>query len=343
MAQLLHNAKGVTRLSANDDVTEGILRVSKSSGLAARDAFDNLKSTILATLSPTTRVGHVETLSKGVRGSLSSVSNALEKMVVKDISMLHMAKEDEMGDLVEREMMAAARAIEEAAARLKNISSKPNASTIELNVHRAILDAALAMTNAIANLIKYATMAQQEIVAHGRGNSTRGAFYKKNNRWTDGLVSAAKAVAIATNILVEAADGVVNGTHSMEQLVVAATEVSAATTQLVSASRVKAVPGSKAQGKLEAASSAVRDAVKLLVKAAKEASKRNAEEQVIDDLKKMGPHEYKVKEMEQQVRILELEKDLMMSRQRLGEMRKRAYHGDAETGLDGKLGNLKLG
>jgi len=40
-----------------------------------------------------------------------------------------------------------------------------------------------------------------------------------------GLITAAKAVASATTALVEAADGVVNGTHTMEQLVVAAHEV----------------------------------------------------------------------------------------------------------------------
>jgi len=42
-----------------------------------------------------------------------------------------------------------------------------------------------------------------------------------------GLITAAKTVASATTALVAAADGVVNGTHTMEQLVVAAHEVRA--------------------------------------------------------------------------------------------------------------------
>jgi huntingtin-interacting protein 1-related protein len=72
---------------------------------------------------------------------------------------------------------------------------------------------------------------------------TLGAFYKKNNKWTDGLISAAQAVANGTVDLVTVADGLVAGTKSMEQLVVSAQEVSVATTQLVAASRVKATPG----------------------------------------------------------------------------------------------------
>lgn len=107
---------------------------------------------------------------------------------------------------------------------------------------------------------------------------TQGAFYKKNNKWTEGLISAAQAVANATVELVTIADGLVAGTKDLEELVVAAQEVSVATTQLVAASRVKAARGKrlkitffkgKTQDRLETAASAVREATKLLVKAAK--------------------------------------------------------------------------
>lgn len=340
MAQLLYNAKGVTRLAGDDDTMEKIIRFAKNGANGSKSFFENMKSNVLAAIASENQPNHIGSYHNAFKDHLGKFTNVIENLVVKDVSMVN-AKEEELGDLVEREMMAAAKAIEEAAKRLATIHSRPTASTTELNVHRAILDSAMAMTNAIANLIKYATLAQQEIVVHGRGASTKGAFYKKNNRWTEGLISAAKAVAVATNILVECADGVVQGTHSLEQLVVAATEVSAATTQLVAASRVKAVPGSKTQDKLEDASSAVREAVKLLVKAAKEASKKNAEERILEEVKSMGPHEYKVKEMEQQVKILELEKDLGMARQKLSEMRRKGYQ-DGESGLDGKLSSMKI-
>ena len=92
---------------------------------------------------------------------------------------------------------------------------------------------------------------RKEIVKEGRGSSSTTAFYKKNNRWTEGLISAAKAVASSTNILIETADGVLSGRNSPEQLIVASREVAASTAQLVAASRVKASFMSKTQDKLE--------------------------------------------------------------------------------------------
>jgi hypothetical protein len=55
-------------------------------------------------------------------------------------------------------------------------------------------------------------------VAKGKGGSSRTAFYKRNNRWTEGLISAAKAVASSTNMLIETADGVISGRNKLEQM-----------------------------------------------------------------------------------------------------------------------------
>lgn len=343
VSSVLVQVKLVSKLARDDSIYDKVILLAKrTANDGVVNFFQKVKAAPLQDQKPDARPGYITDLSDICKDYFAQLSSVIEELVVRDKAMLN-AKEDEIVDVVEREMMAAARAIEEAVTRLSSITSKPSATATELNVHRAILEAALAMTNAVGNLIKYATLAQQEIVAHGAdGSTTKGAFYKQNNRWTEGLISAAKAVAIAVNMLVESADGVVRGTHSMEQLVVAATEVSAATTQLVAASRVKAVPGSRTQGKLETASVAVREAVKLLVKAAKDASKRNAEERVLQDLKTLSPHEYKVQEMEQQVRILELEKNLSIARQKLSEMRRQGYQSNDETGLDGQLSNLKF-
>jgi hypothetical protein len=95
---------------------------------------------------------------------------------------------------------------------------------------------------------------------------------------------------------------------------------------LVAAARVKATLYSKTQDRLEQAAVAVREATKLLMKAAKDASKLSAEKEARDTVGKMSKHEAKVKEMEQQVRILELEKLLNTARYTLGEMRKAGYH-----------------
>jgi hypothetical protein len=200
-------------------------------------------------------------------------------------------------------------------------------SALDLQVHDSILSAAMAITQAIARLIKAATESQEEIVAQGKGSSTRQQFYKRNNRWTEGLISAAKAVAFATNLLIESADGVLSGTHSLEQLIVASNEVASATAQLVAASRVKANLMSKTQERLELAAKAVTAACKALVRQVKAVSARQIEEEEAD-YKNMAVLEFKKREMEQQVEILKLEKDLGAARHRLGVMRRAGYHTD---------------
>lgn len=240
-----------------------------------------------------------------------------EKLNPKEIKSITVNVED-ISSLVESEMKNAAYAVEQAAKRIDELIRR------DLNVHVAILDAAKALTSIISNLIIRATESQIEIVNQSKGVASSGAFYKKNNKWTEGLISAAKAVAYATTYLVECADGLINGTHSMEQLIVSAQEVSVSTTQLVSASRVKSVAYSNVQTRLEEAAVAVRDATKLLVRAAKEASKLTLESNTFES-HSLGRHQYKVVEMEQQVKILEIEKELQNARYKLGEIRKSGY------------------
>ncbi|KAI9199694.1 uncharacterized protein BJ171DRAFT_201126 [Polychytrium aggregatum] len=325
VGQVMHNSKGVVRLAAEDELAEQILAIVKAGAMEVRGFFLQTQSHALASMAPDQRSSNVLQISKETQNVLAKAGPAIEKLIVKDVSNVRAATDD-LGDIVEREMTNAARAIEEAAKKLQELMSKPRAvSGIDLNVHDAILAGAMAITTAIANLIKCATATQKEIAAHGRGSSTTGAFYKKNHKWTEGLISAAKSVAVATTYLVECADGVVSGTHTMEQLVVAAGEVSVATTQLVAASRVQSVPFSKTQDQLENAAVAVREATKLLVKAAKDAAKKSSEDRVDDELAKMGRHEFKVKEMEQQVLILEIEKKLQEARYRLAQIRKQGY------------------
>jgi hypothetical protein len=214
------------------------------------------------------------------------------------------ATNGDLGDLVDQELLKAADAIDAAAQRLAKLKNKPRDgySTYELRINDAILAAAIAVTNAIAELIKAATESQQEIVREGRGSSTRTAFYKKNNRWTEGLISAAKAVATSTNTLIETADGVISGRNSPEQLIVASNDVAASTAQLVAASRVKATFMSKTQDRLEGASKAVGAACRALVRQVQDIIKeKHSGDAEAEDYGKLSSHEFKVREMEQQV------------------------------------------
>ncbi|KAI8903284.1 ANTH domain-containing protein [Gorgonomyces haynaldii] len=318
VGQLLTLGKEAYLLAQEDEEADEIASGLRDGGLATIDFFNQVKSTTLMFVEFQKRPEHVINYTRQTQHQIQKVSPLLEKLVQ---SKSHL--EGDLSQLVEREMYNAAKAIEEATLRLQVLISQPR----QINVHTAILQAAMALMTSISHLIQCATASQQEIVNQGK-HTTPAAFYKKNNKWTDGLISAAQAVASCTTLLVETADGLVQGTSSWEQLVVAAQEVSVATTQLVAASRVKAVQYSKTQDRLESAAQSVREAVKLLVKAAKDAAKLQSESLAREQVQSMSKHEAKVKEMEQQVKILQLEKELQTARYQLGEMRKQGYHAE---------------
>ncbi|KAG0644526.1 cytoskeleton assembly control protein Sla2 [Tuber brumale] len=333
IADVLANAKGVTRFAPDEKRSEAILSSARQSAGTAVKFFQNLMSFRLDDLSVDRKTDIVVSSNLEVQKHLQKLNKLAEQFLAKGGSDLSKASGD-LGDVVDAEMNKAAAAIEAATARLAQLMKKPKNpgySTFEIGIHDSILDAAIAVTNAIAQLIKAATVSQQEIVAQGKGSSSRTAFYKRNNRWTEGLISAAKAVAMSTNMLIETADGVISGHKKLEQLIVVANDVAASTAQLVAASRVKASFMSKSQERLEAASKAVTSACKSLVRQVQEIiSTKNREENEDVDYSKLTSHEFKVQEMEQQVEILQLETQLQQARQRLGEMRKHSYAQDQD-------------
>lgn len=330
VCEVLLSTKGVTRLAENDDAVEKILSTGRTSGDKLLRFFSSLQSYRLASVAPGQRRDVVARQSMEALQALRSIGDVIETLLKSGKNVLANANGD-IGDLVEREMSSAARAIEEALRKLEAMMARPKDtsrfSSVNLQVHDSILQAALVITRAIGGLIGAATESQQEIVAKGRGSSTNQQFYKKNNRWTEGLISAARAVAFSTTILIEAADGVIMGTHNLEQLIVASNEVSASTAQLIAASRVKSEFMSKTQDRLEMAAKAVTDACKSLVRLVKAITETQfSRDQEDIDYSTMAIHEFKTKEMEQQVECLRLEKELSQARTTLGAMRRAGYH-----------------
>lgn len=328
LSDVLINTKGITRL-LSDEASEKLVVVAKTAGDVGLRGFLNLQSYKLDLLPQSTQRKEVAMRNNAeLRSALTKLSETIDKLAPKGGNAIAKTNGD-IGDLVEQEMLGAAKAIEDATARLQQLMARPRDSSrfsaVDLQVHDSILAAALAITSAIARLIKAATDSQQEIVAQGKGSSTTQQFYKKNNRWTEGLISAARAVAFATTLLIESADGVLSGTHTLEQLIVASNEVAAATAQLVAASRVKANLMSKTQERLELAAKAVTEACKALVKQVKAISAKELQDEETD-YKNMATLEFKKREMEQQVEILRLEKELGAARHRLGAMRRAGYH-----------------
>lgn len=323
LADVLINTKSLSRLLESDDALDTLVAAAKSAGDAGLRAFLNFQS-FKAPRQETALRCNLD-----IRSTLTSLSDSLDRLVPKGKAADLVKAAGDVGDIVEQQMLGAAKAIEAATQRIQELMTRPREpsrySALDIQVHDSILSAALAITQAIARLIQASRESQQEIVAQGRGTSTAQQFYKKNNRWTEGLLSAAKAVAFATNLLIESADGVLSGTHSPEQLIVASNEVTAATAQLVAASRVKASLMSKTQDRLELAAKAVTEACKALVKQVKAIANKEAQQDNID-YAAMPALDFKRTEMEQQVDILRLEKELGAARHRLGAMRRAGYH-----------------
>ena len=302
-ADVLTNTKGLLRYSSDDKKSDQLINSARQAAQSTVQFFRSLQSFRLDGLEATQKTDVVINNNHEVQMNLQKLSKLADSFAPKGAKI---STSGDLGDLVDQELTNAAAAIEKATERLNKLMSKSREgySTYELKIHDSILEAAMAVTSAIAALIKAATATQQEIVKEGRGSSSRTAFYKKNNRWTEGLISAAKAVATSTNTLIETADGVISQRNSPEQLIVASNDVAASTAQLVAASRVKATFMSKSQDSLEQASRAVGAACRALVRQVQNIIKeRNKEEGEAVDYGKLSGHEFKVREMEQQVCI----------------------------------------
>jgi len=302
IADVLSNTKGLTRFASDDKKADQLMSATRRSASSTVDFFRGIMSYRLDGLEDLQKTDVVINKNNDVQIALNNLSKLADAFAPKTKLT---SQSGDLGELVDREMTNAAKAIDAATERLTKLMNKPRDqySTYELKIHDSILEAAIAVTNAIAQLIKAATASQQEIVQQGRGSSmSKTQFYKKNNHWTEGLVSAAKAVARSTNMLIETADGVISGRNSPEQLIVASNDVAASTAQLVAASRVKASFMSKTQERLEESSKAVTNACRGLVRQVQaiiENRQRDGEEDV--DYSKLSGHDFKVRQMEQQV------------------------------------------
>ncbi|XP_068167483.1 huntingtin interacting protein 1 related b isoform X2 [Antennarius striatus] len=235
-------------------------------------------------------------------------------------------RQDELGDLVEKEMASTSAAIEEAVRRIDEMmnQARKDTSGIKLEVNERILNSCTDLMKAIRMLIIASTDLQKEIVDGGKGAATIQEFYAKNSRWTEGLISAAKAVGWGATEMVESADKVVLHTGKYEELIVCSHEIAASTAQLVAASKVKADRSSKRLTVLQQASRRVNEMAANVV-ASTRTGQENLEEKDTMDFSGMSLIRLKKEEMESQVKVLELESHLENERVRLGELRKKHY------------------
>uniref|UniRef100_A0A8B9QLI8 Huntingtin interacting protein 1 related n=1 Tax=Apteryx owenii TaxID=8824 RepID=A0A8B9QLI8_APTOW len=169
----------------------------------------------------------------GVQTALQGVLQLAQELRPKSLDI----KQEELGDMVEKEMASTSAAIEDAVRRIE-VRRSSWTGMLTLNI---ILNSCTDLMKAIRLLVMTSTSLQKEIVESGRGAATTQEFYAKNSRWTEGLISASKAVGWGATQLVEAADRVVLHTGKYEELIVCSHEIAAST-----AHRRKAAPAARA-------------------------------------------------------------------------------------------------
>eukprot|EP00076_Gallus_gallus_P027923 XP_015151397.1 huntingtin-interacting protein 1 isoform X2 [Gallus gallus] len=213
-------------------------------------------------------------------------------------------EQEELGDLVDKEMAATSAAIETAAARIEEMLSKARAGDtgVKLEVNERILGSCTGLMQAIQVLVLASKDLQREIVESGRGAASPKEFYAKNSRWTEGLISASKAVGWGATVMVDAADLVVQGKGKFEELMVCSHEIAASTAQLVAASKVKADKDSSNLSKLQQASRGVNQATAGVVASTK-SGKSQIEEKDSMDFSSMTLTQIKRQEMDSQALI----------------------------------------
>ncbi|CAI4221376.1 unnamed protein product [Auanema sp. JU1783] len=259
----------------------------------------------------------------------SSLSAELEKLnvLVAAVPIQSDIDKEVVGNELEAEMRRMDEAIKQAVEKIEAIQQKARENTkgVRLEVNESILATCQALMNAVMRLVAASRELQLEIVAAGRGGTSPAEFYKKNHQWTEGLLSAAKSVGVAANVLVAAADGVITGKGKFEELIVAAQEISASTAQLFVSSRVKADRDSQKLSTLSVASRDVYQCTVQVVGSIKSGQNTLNEKDVLD-FSNLTLHDAKKEEMESKVRVLELEQALEMERARLRELRKQHFH-----------------
>ncbi|KAG8010482.1 Huntingtin-interacting protein 1-related protein, partial [Nibea albiflora] len=212
--------------------------------------------------------------------------------------------------------------------------AKRDTTGIKLEVNQSILGSCSDLMKAVHMLVTAATDLQKDIVEGGRGAASVTEFYAKNSRWTEGLISASKAVGWGATQLLDSADRVVGENGTYEELIASSHEIAASTAQLVAASKVKADRNNKKLYTLQQASRHVNDMAAVVVTSTKH-GQRQITNQGPMDFSGMSLIKLKTEEMEVQVKVLQLENQLEQERVRLGELRKKHYElgssGDAEA------------
>ena len=142
---------------------------------------------------------------------------------------IHSSKEG--SEDVDSQIRSMQNTIQEAALAMETmmLAARANENKKNIEVDIKILDSCSNLINAIQQLIKEAGELQAEITTTS-GYTLAKDFYRNNQKWSQGLISAAKDIGRGAKYLVETSDDiVVNGSGKFEELSVAAHEIAGST------------------------------------------------------------------------------------------------------------------
>ncbi|KAL0838665.1 hypothetical protein ABMA28_016738 [Loxostege sticticalis] len=301
-AQLSAYATEVSNLSTDIALSEKLNLECRTMLTATKQCLEALKNGTLESASYEEARGHVL--------SVSQTAAAADRVNGGALS-------------VDDELAGMDSAIEEAASKIEAMlaASRAGDSGVKLEVNGKILDACTTLMAAVKLLVQDARALQNEL----GDPKTRQKMYRNNPQWSEGLISAAKAVVFAAKLLVTSADEAVGAAGRLEGVSAAAHEVAGSTAQLVAASRARAPPASEPLAKLTRASRSVAAATGAVVAAVRAGSALRHDTEALDTSALTLTATRRL-EMESKVRALELESALDAERARLAALRKRHYH-----------------
>jgi len=214
--------------------------------------------------------------------------------------------------LAEAELLACHQIVDDIAKKLSTVKpmpkvEKPKFGIVDVaEVAASILESSVACTKATSVLVQWAVAAHRERVKAGQaGGSTVDPM------WCQGIICASQSVSDSIQDLFVGSSAAAAGKGEEDKLVACANNVASSTNSLVAASRVQALAESVPQQTLARSAKAVAHSTAKLISAAQMLSMGNIGEE------EFGGN----KELEHQIRILELEKQLEKEKKRAKQLK----------------------
>jgi len=311
---LFANSKGASNLTKDNAVKAKVRKAALDTADAAIKLLDSSKHSMKGNNPGTQK--EISERSAALVNRINDVVAAARELPGGAKLQLVEDQGEDVDELAEKQLLETSKVIESAAKVLA--STKPAQREViagfdATEIVEHILEASRAITSATNNLVKSATEAQKMRVQASRDPKTKH-LYHKDPTWSNALINASKAVAAAQEVMTKSAQKLAKGGDDAadeQALVNAAKELAKATTQLVATSRAKADPTSRIQQKLSEASKAVTTATNTLMNAAKVAMERQEEaKQAEIDARGLKMTDEQLRGLENNARILKLEKQL---------------------------------